>query len=204
VILILHGNFDRPEWECGWWHNIGVTRGWMLCPRGIPRTDVPRSYDRWTYAGSTPALRETHAGLDVLQKRYRGLISEERAILIGFSLGAILAPRVMLKSRLAFSHAVLVEGGAGVDGSQIRSLKARGLRRVAYLCGQYSGCRNRARKAERRWRRGGVPARTWIMPGVGHGYSDDFDKLGEIAVKWLLEDDPPRAPGPAPSSPMTK
>lgn len=188
LVAILHGNFDRPEWECEWWLATARRHGWLLCPRGVPRPDAPRSLDRWTYNGSSPAVRELHAGLDRLHQAYPKLIREERAILIGFSLGAILGPRVMLQSRVKWSHAIFVEGGAGVDHSLIRQLAKRGLRRVAYLCGQHSGCGGRAKQALRLWKRRGIPARLWIMPGVGHGYSDDFDPLARKVFDWLLEE----------------
>lgn len=186
LVVILHGNFDRPEWECGWWAPTAATRGWLLCPRGVRRAGVPRRLDRWTYHGSAPAVRETHAALDHLKARFPNLVREDGAILVGFSLGAILAARVMLGARMRFTHAVLVEGGAAVDLSLMRKLRSRGLRRVAYLCGEYTGCRGRAKKALRRWRRAKVDARLWIMPKVGHNYSDDFDGIGEQVFRWLL------------------
>jgi predicted esterase len=201
VVLILHGNFDRPEWECEWWTAAAAPHGWLLSPRGIPRTDVPRSYDRWTYAGATPAAREAHAALDVLKARYPGLVREDGALYVGFSLGAILAGRAMVASRLRFTHAALVEGGDAIDFSLMRRLAKRGLGRVAYLCGQHSGCGRRAKAALRRWRRAGVEARLWIMPGAGHGYSDDFDPLGKQVLAWLLA---PPTPKPAATPPAVR
>jgi len=184
VVVILHGNFDRPEWECEWW--LPARRlGWLLCPRGRRRPGVDRRLDRWTYAGSTFVTRELHAALDVLKRRFVSLVREQDALLIGFSLGGILGPRVMLGSRLRFTRAIFVEGGAGVSPGQIRTLKKRGLKRVAYLCGQYSGCGSKARRAVRLWRRRGVEARLWIMPGVGHNYNEDFAPLAERVLAWL-------------------
>lgn len=184
VVVILHGNFDRPEWECEWW--LPARRfGWLLCPRGRRRPGVDRRLDRWTYAGSAFVVREVSAGLDVLRKRYVGLISEKDATLIGFSLGGIIGPRVMLGSRLRFTRAIFIEGGAGVSYGEIRRLAKRGLKRVAYLCGQYSGCPTKARRAVRRWKRRGVGARLWIMPGVGHNYNDDFAPLAREVLAWM-------------------
>ncbi len=185
VVLILHGNFDRPEWECEWWAPTATRRGWLLCPRGVRRPGVPRAQDRWTYPGSAAAIRETHAALHRLRARFPGLLREDRALYIGFSLGAILSARVMLGVRLRFTRAVLVEGGAGIDPSLMRRLKARGLSRVAYLCGEYSGCRTRVKKALRHWRRVGVPAKLFVMPKVGHNYSEGFDALGAKVLGWL-------------------
>lgn len=209
VTLILHGNFDRPEWECEWWAASAAPEGWLLCPRGIPRTDVPRSYDRWTYLGATPAVKESHAALDALASRFPKLTREDGSLYVGFSLGAILAAPVMLGCRLRFSAAALVEGGDAIDLPQMRALARKGLVKVAYLCGQHTGCAGRvqgARGALRRWERAGVRARAWVMPGAGHGYSDDFDPLGKEVVRWLRAKEPaapsplggPREVGPGP------
>lgn len=184
VVVILHGNFDRPEWECEWWLSAR-SFGWLLCPRGRRRPGVDRRLDRWTYAGSAFVNREVHAALDVLKKRFTSLIREQDAMLIGFSLGGIMGPRVMLGSRLRFTRAIFVEGGAGVSRGQIKKLKKGGLTRVAYLCGQFSGCGPKAKKAVRRWKRSGVNARLWIMPGVGHNYNEDFAPLAAKVLQWL-------------------
>jgi hypothetical protein len=184
VIVILHGNYDRPEWECEWW--LPARRyGWLVCPRGKRRPGVSRRLDRWTYNGSVHATREVHVTLDVLRKRHVGLLHERDATLIGFSLGSIIGPRVMAGSRLGFTRAIFVEGGAGVSRSEIRTLAKRGLGRVAYLCGQYSSCGPKARRAVRRWKRHGVSARLWIMPGVGHNYNANFEPLALKVLTWL-------------------
>jgi pimeloyl-ACP methyl ester carboxylesterase len=185
VVLILHGNFDRPEWECTWWQKSARPHGWLLCPRGVPRPGASRRLDRWTYPGSAALVREVHAALDHLAQRFPGRIREDRALLIGFSLGAILSGRVLQRCRLRVRGAVLVEGGAGIDIARMRIAEKRGLQRVAYLCGERSGCRHRVPRARRRWRRAGVQTRLWIMPDVGHGYSDDFEPLGRKVLRWV-------------------
>ena len=103
----------------------------------------------------------------------------------------------MLGSRLKYRHAVFVEGGTGVDGAQIRQLARRGLKSVAYLCGQYTSCGRKSRLAARRWRRRGVQAKRWIMPRAGHGYSENFDRLAREVFTWLLAPRPP-SENPAP------
>ncbi|MDY0002942.1 MAG: hypothetical protein RBU30_16705 [Polyangia bacterium] len=188
VVLILHGNFDRPEWECEWWARGASPWGWLLCPRGIPRTDVSRSHDRWTYSGAQAAIREAHEALDAMSARFPKLIREDGALYVGFSLGAIIGAPVMLGCRLGFTAAAFVEGGDSIELSQMRALGRRGLARVAYLCGQHTGCSSRvrgARGALGRWERAGVKARAWVMAGAGHGYSNDFDPLGKEVVEWL-------------------
>jgi len=61
VVVVLHGNFDRPEWSCDAWGPLVAGRAFVLCPRGIPRGDAP-GLDRWHYGGRPSILREVAAG----------------------------------------------------------------------------------------------------------------------------------------------
>jgi hypothetical protein len=194
---VLHGNFDRPEWECETWEPAARPHGWVLCTRGIPRTDVDRREDRWTYAGPLPATQELEAGVAALEARFPGAVRRDDAWLVGFSLGAIYAASVVRTSTLSFSALILVEGGADVSDWLARTLHGKGIRAVAYLCGEVTGCAGRARGAAKAWTRAGVAARVFVMPRTGHGYSDDFDPLGREVIAFVNA----AARAPEPSGP---
>ena len=87
VALALHGNFDRPEWICEEFSVLVEGRGWLLCPRGIPRRDAPEEWDRWTYAGRKRLLAEIAAGLAALAGRFPGAEAPEahlvEAVVVG-------------------------------------------------------------------------------------------------------------------------
>src|SRR5688572_30141671 len=61
VVLALHGNYDRPEWQCEVWRDITGGFPWVLCPRGVPRGDAPKSADRWTYTTAAKVTEEVRA-----------------------------------------------------------------------------------------------------------------------------------------------
>src|SRR6187402_2399597 len=63
VVLALHGNYDRPEWQCEVWRTITGGFPWVLCPRGVPRSDAPKSEDRWTYTTAAKVGDEVRAAL---------------------------------------------------------------------------------------------------------------------------------------------
>src|SRR5690606_35988873 len=68
VVIALHGNYDRPEWQCQVWREITGGTTWVLCPRGVPRGDAPRGADRWTYAGADKLEAELDAALVALAR----------------------------------------------------------------------------------------------------------------------------------------
>ncbi len=180
TIVILHGNFDRPEWQCATWSPVGTGHGWLLCPRGTPRTDVDAELDRWTWDGPEAAARETAAALRALQAAWPGRVGEDHAVLVGFSLGARYAPAVAAAEiGLRFASLVLVEQGFAVTSAEAQAAREAGVERVLYVCGERTECTGRAAAASVRWKRAGAAVDVLVMEGVGHAYPDEFDPLAE-------------------------
>ena len=186
VIVILHGNFDRPEWQCATWSPVGTSHGWLLCPRGTPRTDVDAALERWTWDGPEAAARETAAALRALRTARSGLVAENHAVLVGFSLGARYAPAVAAADvGLRFASLVLVEQGFAVTSAEVQAAREAGVERVLYVCGERTECPTRAEAASVRWRRAGAAVDVLVMEGVGHAYPDEFDPLAERVFEAL-------------------
>src|SRR5437868_13039508 len=66
LVLALHGNYDRPEWQCSVWRETMKGYPFVLCPRGVPRRDAPASADRWTYGKPADVRHEIEAALGAL------------------------------------------------------------------------------------------------------------------------------------------
>ena len=47
LVVVLHGNYDRPEWECDLWSRILDGGAWVLCTRGVRRPGTTDEEDRW-------------------------------------------------------------------------------------------------------------------------------------------------------------
>lgn len=190
LAVVLHGNYDRPEWECDLWAPLLRSNRWVLCPRGVPRADANRALDRWTYRGRGLLGREIEAAVAALESRFPGEVRRDDALLVGFSLGANMTPRLLLDKVLPFRSVVLVEGGFGVTTPLARTARARGVERVVYLCGARTACPGRARGLVKTWRAGRIPAEVIVMPKVGHGYPEVFEPVGRRALKALAVDGP--------------
>ncbi|MEO1273323.1 MAG: hypothetical protein AAFX99_35005, partial [Myxococcota bacterium] len=72
--MVLHGNFDRPEWECDVWQQARF-HGWLLCPRGIRSSSATLAQDRWTYPRRPTLIQEMDAALTALETRYPERVS---------------------------------------------------------------------------------------------------------------------------------
>jgi dienelactone hydrolase len=182
IALALHGNFDRPEWQCEVWRRITGGEMFVLCPRGVPRRDVPKEMDRWEWGSLQKTKAELVAALDALRARYAGYVTSGPIVFTGFSLGAILGARLIHDQELNVGAAVLTEGGyQGWTASKARSLTP-GLRRLLLACGQ-SACRNAYRyQLEKLFDRAGLPASMVADVKAGHTYDDPVASL--IQSEW--------------------
>jgi len=188
VVIVLHGNFDRPEWECETWAAAASFRGWVLCPRGVRTPWATPAEDRWTYGGGGAVAGEIEAALSALERTYPGRVTREGTVLAGFSLGAILAPGLAEAAPGAYPYLFLVEGGVEkLDKARIAALARAGVRGIG-LAMSAPGRREKARKALGLLGKAGIDAEFVDMKGAGHAYSAGFPEAGRAALAALLEE----------------
>lgn len=186
AVLALHGNFDRPEWQCEVWRRITRGEVFVLCPRGVPRGDVPKELDRWEWSGVPKTKSEIVAALGALRARYPDYVKPGAVVFTGFSLGAILGARLLQDPDLPIAAAVLIEGGyQGWTVAKAKSLKPR-LRRLLFACGQ-SECRNAYRyQLAHLFERAGMPSSLVEDTKAGHTYDDPVAALIQAAWPELM------------------
>ncbi len=190
VVVALHGNFDRPEWQCQVWGELFESRAFVLCPRGLARRDVPPSEDRWEYGSQRAVLAELDAGVAALQQRFGDYVERGPLILIGFSLGAIFGSPIALADPARFSRVVVIEGGLGSwSPAQAKRFRERGGKRLIIACGQ-PGCLGNARQLQPRLEKVGLPTRVGGSNRAGHTYDGVVADVVREHLDWLLADDP--------------
>ncbi|MGE0784072.1 MAG: hypothetical protein AB7S26_00190 [Sandaracinaceae bacterium] len=185
LVIGLHGNFDRPEWMCGFWATVVRGRAFLLCPRGIPRTDAP-GMDRWQLPLGAVLRREIAAARRALEARYPGRIDAGPDVYIGFSQGAHRVSRLAEERPDAFPRVQLVEGGETFWRSAPRYARSHG--RVALVCAM-GWCEQRGRQAMQRLLRGHTEVRLERRRGAHH----DLDVMAPAireTFEWLVEGDP--------------
>lgn len=182
IALALHGNFDRPEWQCEVWRRITEGRVFVLCPRGIARRDVPKELDRWEWGSLAKTKSELVAALAALRARYPEHVKSGPIVFTGFSLGAILGARLIQDPELQVGAAILTEGG--YQGWTLAKAKALtpSLRRVLFACGQ-TECKNAFRyQLDGLFKKAGLPAAVVADVKAGHTYDDPVAAL--VAAEW--------------------
>jgi predicted esterase len=189
VAIALHGNFDRPEWQCGVWAPIVQNRGFVLCPRGIARRDVPKTMDRWEYASQKAVASEVEAALAALRARFDGHVAEGGVLFIGFSLGAIYGAPLVQRAPERFPRAVFIEGGLGAWTSRTaqRFVEAGG-QRLILACGQ-PDCMAKGQRMVASLERAGLPTRHGGDGRAGHTYDGEVAQVVARNWDWLVEGD---------------
>ncbi len=186
LIILLHGNFDRPEWQCEMWQEVADFYGWILCPRGIPTPWAAPADDRWMYRSIAAVEKEIDAGIAALTERYPDAIRTDETILVGFSLGAILAPALVLSAPGKYKYLYLIEGGADkLTAPRARALKKAGIRGIG-LAMSTSKNRTAAKLAMKTLKKISLPAAYVNMVGAGHNYRNDFPTTGRASLMELL------------------
>lgn len=203
VVIALHGNYDRPEWQCEVWRSITGGFPWVLCPRGVPRGDAPKSADRWTYTTAAKVSEEVRVALNALTVQFPAHVDAQAPVFTGFSLGAILgvhllsapdAPDVQALPRV--QSAVLTEGGyGGWHKARAEAFVARGGARVLFACGQ-SACRHASKQTAKVLQKQGVQVEIASGGDIGHTYDGAVAEAIRERWAWLTEGDARFAPKP--------
>jgi predicted esterase len=197
VLVAVHGNYDRPEWQCQVYREIVEADCWVLCPRGQRRSDAPKDADRWTYVNAARLGEEIDAGLAALKKEEPDYVDESAPILAGFSLGAIFGATLLVKSDQPFSRVIMVEGGFSRWNRHTAGLfQKAGGRRVLFAAGQPSFLAQ-AKQAKKVLEGAGVEAAIAPSKNVGHTYDGPVADGISQQFSWLVAGDARFAAGGA-------
>jgi len=190
IVVALHGNYDRPEWQCSVWNAVVRDRAFVLCPRGIPRRGAPAAADRWEYASARAMKSEIEAAVPALRARFADFVADGPLLFIGFSLGAGYGAPLVQAEPERYPRAVFIEGGvpAWSVGAAKRFAKAGG-KRLILACGQ-AGCLTQVKQLGPALTRAGLDTRVGGSASAGHTYDGAVAQVVNDNWDWLTGDDP--------------
>lgn len=114
IVIALHGAADRPEWACGSWRGIAGPRPFVLCPRGVARTDFPAPDTRYSFGNAADVALELRAGLAALKKKFGSHVAPGSVVFAGFDLGADRVAEISQQEPTFFARLVMVGASAEV------------------------------------------------------------------------------------------
>jgi predicted esterase len=194
IVLALHGNYDRPEWQCGVWNEVVRDRAFVLCPRGIPRRGAPAAADRWEYESARAMKSEIEAAVAALRARFAEFVAEGPLLFIGFSLGAGYGAPLVQAQPALYPRAIFIEGGVSAwsVAAAKRFAKAGG-KRLILACGQ-AGCLTQVKQLGPALTGAGLDTRVGGSASAGHTYDGPVAQVVGENWDWLTADDERFAP----------
>jgi predicted esterase len=192
VLVAVHGSYDVPEWFCPFFRDIAGNDVFVICPRGVPRSDgarMPSGEAFYTYAGNVAIEKEVEASLAALRARFPEHVDERAPVYLGWSLGALTANAMIGRHPERFPRIVLAEGTTPWTAATARAVAAAGGKRVLYMCGQ-PGCVAASNEAATVLERAGIATKVVYAKGGGHAIQGAVAEQLRAAFPWITEDDP--------------
>jgi predicted esterase len=180
VALMLHGMCSTPRAACPQLA-AGLTHwGWLVCPRAAlacengeatwaidPSRTITRSLERFT---------DDFADLAVV---------DERAVLIGFSLGAFRAVQLVQSGKLPWRRLILIGAKVPIDPDK---LKRAGVERILLTAGERDAARSAMQSQARMLKARGVAAGFMSFGPIGHELPVDAAERLSAALAWVQGD----------------
>ncbi|RYZ09669.1 MAG: hypothetical protein EOO73_01950 [Myxococcales bacterium] len=190
IVVVLHGQSDRAEWQCGSFRGVFGARPFVLCPAGQAAGGGLHGWG--SFDDSAAELR---AALAALKARFGAHVAKGAIALVGYGEGAAIAAELARQEPSFFARVALVNGDPTAFSSTASKIFAeRGGKRVLFFCAT-KPCDERGAERAVLLQRGGVQAKS-VLRDVGPFLDQPFTDALKGEMPWLLEDDsrfvPPR------------
>ncbi len=181
VVVMLHGMCALPEYECGAFRAGTTHMAWLLCPAG----PTPCQGGGAMWSGPDSRLREVvRRAIEALRHRHPSA-SAERLALVGYSLGASAAQRLVARERAGFARIMFLNSGTVTYAEPLRQA---GVTRVALVAGDRDMSTSKLKASARRLREGKMSARFFSLENTGHFFDPTSEERLVAPLNWLLED----------------
>lgn len=197
VIVYLHGRGGNPAHDCRRWAKVARRVGWLVCPAGPAVHNSGRAWNNnWVNAHSV-----TMRAIQGLRERYGRRVQLYGNTLVGFSEGAYAAMNVGVREPRTFNRWLILAasstywGGPGIEALQTARQRVR---RVYLITGARDEVVDGTRETEAWLKRARVTTRVSTPSDMGHEVLlEKKPFLYEQALRWLNQDDAPKAARPA-------
>lgn len=193
VVVALHGDADRPEWQCGAWRGIAGSEVFVLCPRGVKRMDLAGP-PRFTFGTLERTEQELRLALKALKQRYGKHVAPGEVVLTGLGVGATRALQLAKQEPAFFSRLVVIEGDTEPwTAATAAAFASRGGKRILFGCA-HAPCEKLGVRNVLFTRRNGGDARLVVAGPKARGFDAHFVSLVQQHWAWLIGKDPAAKP----------
>jgi predicted esterase len=179
LVVFLHGMCALPEYECPV-IEPGTRDAWLLCPPGP--VACGGSGAMWT-GDSKKLVASMQTFVDAVVDKHGAAIDARRRVLVGYSMGASAALRVVLKDPGKFQGLVIVNASVLPSAADLRRA---GVTRVAFVAGARDRTAAKLERHARRLAKAGVDARFFALAKTGHYFDANSAALLKEPLAWAV------------------
>ena len=182
LVVALHGDLDKPEWACSQWRQVTDGYPFIVCPRGTHHPDYPKT-DIWSFAWLQTTRHEVDNAIAAVKARYGNRVMDGPIILVGFSLGAVMASHMMREAPSQYPIAILAEGNPLRDwsGTLAKNFADGGGRKVMFACAQME-CRHQSFAPVEWFQKAGAQSSMAYAGNVGHIFGPEL--IETLRSQW--------------------
>lgn len=183
IAVVIHGERDRAEWQCGSFRGLLGGQLFIVCPRGVPLGD-----GGYGLGNFEDRIAELRGALAALKSRFGAHVAKSSVVLVGYAEGAALAAELLRQEPSFFSRVALVNGDvSSLTPSAAKIFAERGGKRVLVYC-LTDACESEATQRTLWLSHGGVQTRV-TKGGVGPFLDPAFIDALRGELPWLFEGD---------------
>lgn len=184
IVVVVHGEGDRAEWQCGSFRGLVGGNVFVVCPRGA-RLGESELYGLGNFDDRIAELR---AALAALKARFGAHVAKSSVLLVGYGEGAALAAELLRQEPSFFARVALVNAEPSVlTPSAAKIFAERGGKRLLLFCTTEACAEDGVQRAL--WiTRAGALAKT-SKASVGPYLDPPFVDALRRELPWLLEGD---------------
>ncbi len=185
LVIVLHGDADRPEWQCGSWRNATKGQAFVICPRGKPLAGAKT----FTLGSVDDTAHELRAAIKAVKERFGPYLARGPVVLAGFGIGGEHAVAIARREPSFFAKLVLTEGGIDDwSASAAGIFKHGGGERVLFVCSS-ARCRDAAERKLPITRSLDLPAELLFAGDIGGVFDGRVVQAVAGKYSWLMAKD---------------
>ncbi len=183
IVVVLHGERDKAEWQCGSFRGLFGGQVFIVCPRGVRGEGGTYGLGRFD-----DRIAELRGGLAALKARFGAHVAKSSVVLVGYGEGAALAAELLRQEPSFFARVALVNGEpAALTPSAAKIFAERGGKRVLVFC-TTDACHEEASQRALWLSRSGAQAKI-AKASVGPYLDAAFVDALRGELPWLLDGD---------------
>lgn len=183
IVVVLHGERDKPEWQCNSFRGVLGGRVFILCPQGQAVGD-----GLYGWGSFDESVAELRAALTALKERYGAHVAKGSITLVGYAQAGAIALDLARQEPSFFARVALVNSDPNaLSPSVAKIFGERGGKRMLFFCTSQACDDSGVERAL--WLKRANAEGKAVKVNVGPYLDQKFTDALKLELPWLLQGD---------------